>query len=363
MRRRIRTTIRETTDKEAVNTHVRKLLSTDLTLRMNKELGLSQMPEFNDRLPAKRHLHAPPAELRPRQSQSRMRPMTTACSAAYAKAMKVAQVRETRNILIEFTTSDPKFSAVGANKLAEIYRDSLTVSRKDETSEAVTKLETEVARLTREVALADKSVSDLRSKTDTIRSGTGGDRSLKEVQLGELTSELSKASGVRSEAEARAGAAKEQMARGTAESNPDVQKSQIIPRLSEQRVRLERQVSELAATLMPAHPRMKQVQGDLASLKRQITDEVRKIVDVLDKDAKISIERERTLQKRKINEMKKTVVTAAPGRCAVEGPRRYVQSQTQRTRARPTRLEHGEGQRRRPAARRLKSSSCSAHSR
>jgi polysaccharide biosynthesis transport protein len=310
-------TIRETTDKEAVNTHVRKLLSTDLTSRMNKELGLAQMPEFNERLPA--------SDTFTRLLQSiglvKAKPNETdddRVFASYAKSMKVAQVRESRNILIEFTTSDPKFSATGANKLAEIYRDSLTVSRKDETSDAVTKLDTEVVRLTREVALADKAVSDMRSKTDTIRSGTGGDRSLKEVQLGELTTELSKASGVRSEAEARAGAAKEQMARGTAESNPDVQKSQIIPRLSEQRVRLERQVSELAATLMPAHPRMKQVQGDLGALKRQITDEVRKIVDSLDKDAKIAIERERTLQV-KINDIKKTVVTAAPDDVLLKG--------------------------------------------
>ena len=56
--------------------------------------------------------------------------------------------------------------------------------------------------------------------------------SLREQQLGELTAELSKASAARTEAEARATAAKEQMKLGTAESNPDVQKSQIIPRLS-----------------------------------------------------------------------------------------------------------------------------------
>jgi polysaccharide biosynthesis transport protein len=147
-------------------------------------------------------------------------------------------------------------------------------------------------------------------KTDTVRT-QGGERTLNDVQLTELTSEFTKASGVRSEADARATAAKEQMQRGTAESNPDVQKSQIIPRLSEQRVRLERQVSELSATLMPGHPRMKQVQGDLASLKRQIDVEVRKIVDALDRDAKIAADREKTLQA-KIAQVKVRVTNTAP---------------------------------------------------
>ncbi len=98
---------------------------------------------------------------------------------------------------------------------------------------------------------------------------------------------------------------------GTAEANPDVQKSQLIPRLSEQRVRLERQVSELAATLMPAHPRMRQVQGDLAALNRQIKDEVRKVVDGLERDAKIAKEREDGIAKR-IDAAKRTSVSKAP---------------------------------------------------
>jgi polysaccharide biosynthesis transport protein len=310
------TAVNERLTKEAVNTHARNILSTNITKRVNDELGLTRMPEFNDRLDASdgftRFLQTVGiVKAKPDQTDDdRM-------FASYTRAMKVAQIRDTNNILIEFTTSDPQFSAAGANRLAELYRDSLVVSRKDETTDAVNRLKPEVERLTREVSSADKAVNDARMKTDTVRTQSG-ERTLNDVQLTELTTEYTKASGVRSEADARASAAKEQMQRGTAESNPDVQKSQIIPRLSEQRVRLERQVSELSATLMPGHPRMKQVQGDLASLKRQIDGEVRKIVDALDRDAKIAADREKTLQA-KISQVKVRVTNTAPLDVALKG--------------------------------------------
>jgi polysaccharide biosynthesis transport protein len=308
-RRTDATAVNERLTKEAVNTHARNILSTNITKRVSDDLGLTRMPEFNERLDASDAF----TRLLQTIGVVKSKPDQTdddRMFAAYARSMKVAQIRDTNNILIEFTTSDPQFSATGANRLAELYRDSLMVSRKDETTDAVNRLKPEVERLTREVGIADKAVNDARMKTDTVRTQTG-ERTLNDVQLTELTTEFTKASGVRSEADARASAAKEQMQRGTAESNPDVQKSQIIPRLSEQRVRLERQVSELSATLMPGHPRMKQVQGDLSSLKRQIDVEVRKIVDALDRDAKIAADREKTLQA-KIAQVKVRVTTSAP---------------------------------------------------
>ena len=96
----------------------------------------------------------------------------------------------------------------------------------------------------------------------------------------------------RAEAEARAREAREIAARGAGETLPDVQKSQLVPRLVEQRVRVERQIAELSATLLPAHPRMKQLNADLAGLNRQIRTEVGKIVDGLEREAKVSAMRE-----------------------------------------------------------------------
>ena len=114
---------------------------------------------------------------------------------------------------------------------------------------------------------------------------------------------------VRAESEARAREAREIAARGAGETLPDVQKSQLVPRLVEQRVRVERQIAELSATLLPAHPRMKQLNADLAGLNRQIRSEVDKIVDGLEREAKVSAMREDGVRRR-LDEAKKRVVSS-----------------------------------------------------
>ena len=68
----------------------------------------------------------------------------------------------------------------------------------------------------------------------------GKDRDLNEQQLSELTAELTKATTAKAEALARADQAREVTARGGGETLADVQKSALVPRLVEQRVRLER---------------------------------------------------------------------------------------------------------------------------
>jgi polysaccharide biosynthesis transport protein len=282
----------------AMNTHVRNILSTDLTQKMSEALSLAARPEFNDALPADDLF------TRTLQNIGLAKAKSTETDAdrvlaAYKSAMKVSNIRETRNIQLEFTTPDPAFSAEGANLLAKLYRDSLSSSRTTEISDTERKLGTEKERLEREVATADKAITELRSKADIYKTQTaqGASTTQNDERMGQLTAEQSKAAAARIEAEARAAAARDQLRLGTAESNPDVQKSQMIPRLVEQRIRQERQVTELSTSLMPGHPRMRQVQGDLTSLQKQIKDEVKKVVDGLERDAKTAAEKEANISK------------------------------------------------------------------
>lgn len=296
-------------DPAAVATHVTALKSTDLMARMSQEFRLAENPEFNNALPAPdlftRVLRMAGLD-KPKSGQSD----EDRVQAAYYNALKVGQGRETRAINLEFTSSDPAFSANAANRLAELYKESLTTRTLVTNDEEAKRLEPQVARVRDELAAAEARATKFRADSDQFTVGVQPAPQSAQI-LGELTAELTRISTARLEADTRARTAREQMNAGTAEANPDVQKSQLIPRLSEQRVRLERQVSELAATLMPAHPRMRQVQGDLAALNRQIKDEVRKVVDGLERDAKIAREREDGIAKR-IEAAKRSSVTKAP---------------------------------------------------
>jgi hypothetical protein len=98
---------------------------------------------------------------------------------------------------------------------------------------------------------------------------------------------------------------------GSAETLADVQKSPLIQNLVQSRVRVERQISELSATLLPGHPRMRQLAADLKGLKTQIAAEVSKIVEGIGKEAKVAALREAAIQ-RSVDETKSHIVNAGP---------------------------------------------------
>jgi uncharacterized protein involved in exopolysaccharide biosynthesis len=302
----------EKTDAAAVATHVAALKSTDLQQKMSQEFKLAARPEFNNALPATdtftRALQLVGLD-KPKPGQSDEERVRQ----AYYSALKVGQGRETRAINVEFTSSDPKLSAAAANTLAKLYRESLTNRTLVANNQEAERLKPQVERVRQELATAEQTVTKYRAESDQFATSGGAQAPSTQSaqQLGELTAEATRAATARQEAEARARTAREQIAAGNAEANPDVQKSQLIPRLVEQRSRIERQVSELSATLLPAHPRMRQVQSDLAALNRQIMDEVRKVVDSIERDAKIAKDKEDGILKR-IALAKSTSVSKAP---------------------------------------------------
>jgi uncharacterized protein involved in exopolysaccharide biosynthesis len=68
----------------------------------------------------------------------------------------------------------------------------------------------------------------------------------------------------------------------------DVLNSELIRRLSEQRVTLRAQLAEQSSTLLDNHPRIKELKAQLADLDRQIRDEASKLSRSLDNDARIA---------------------------------------------------------------------------
>jgi succinoglycan biosynthesis transport protein ExoP len=158
------------------------------------------------------------------------------------------------------------------------------------------------------VAAAEAEVTRFRGQANIFAAGRESS-GLNEQQLSELTAELTKSATAKAEALARADEAREVAARGGSETLADVQKSALVPRLVEQRVRLERQLAELSVTLLPAHPRMKQLNADLAGLKQQIKAEVGNVVEGLEREVKVAALREEGVRQR-IEEAKSRVVGA-----------------------------------------------------
>ena len=238
-------------DKEAINTHLRSLMSPDLALQIIAEEKLASNPEFNSAL-------QPPSKLDEvmgmfsggggiaESEQDRL-------LKAFFKRLEVYSPKESRVIGIRFTSDDPKLAAAVANRLAETYRTLLATRSLTQTDDVQNALQPKIDKLEKEVAEAEAAVEHFRGQANIFKGGPNN-TGLNQQQLGDITSELTRAQAARSEADARAQSVREMVRAGTSESLPDVQRSPLIQNLVQQRVRVERQLSELSATLLPAHP-------------------------------------------------------------------------------------------------------------
>ncbi len=291
-------------DKEAVNTHLRGLLAPDLALQIIAEEKLDKSPEFNDALREPGPIDSVLKELgidRGSGESEQDRVLK-----AFNKRLEIYSPKESRIIGIRFTSSDPKLAAEVANKIAETYRAQLATRSLSETDAVQQALQPKIDKLVKEVAEAEASVEHFRAQANIFKAGPNN-TGLNQQQLGDINAELTRAQAARSEADARAQSVREMVRAGNAEALPDVQRSPLIQNLVQQRVRVERQLAELSATLLPAHPRMRQLRADLEGLQRQIKSEVGKIVEGVEKNASIAASREASVRQ-SLEQMKKQVV-------------------------------------------------------
>lgn len=296
-------------DKEAINTHVRALRSTDLLERVAERMALKDKPEFNpavgpvDKLDAMMRLVGIGG---PRGGESERDSVLD----TLRDQLEVYSAKESRFIGVRMTSIDPDLAAKIANSVADLYRTSLANESVFEIDDQQKVIQGKIDKLMPELAALETDVDRYRREIDSYRGGSQN-VGLNEQQMSELTAELVKAKGARGEAEARAQSAKEMMKLGSADALPDVQKSPLIQNLVQQRVRIERQISELSASLLPGHPRMQQLKADLAGLQRQLTGEINKLVDSLEKEARVAQGREDSIKK-SLDDIKSKVVTNAP---------------------------------------------------
>ena len=296
-------------DKEAINTHVRALKSTDLLEKIAAQMKLNEKPEFNAELGP---VDQADTIIRliglggPRAGESERDRVLN----VLRNQLEVYTAKESRFIGVRFTSIEPELAANIANALAATYRTSLANEGVIEIDDQQKVIQGKIDKLIPEVANEETEVDRYRREIDSYKGGAQN-TGLNEQQMSELTAELTKAKATRGEADARAKSAKEMMKLGSADALPDVQKSPLIQNLVQQRVRIERQISELSASLLPGHPRMQQLNADLGGLKKQLNGEIGKLVDSLEKEAKVALGREDSIKK-SLEDIKSKVVTNAP---------------------------------------------------
>ncbi len=189
-------------------------------------------------------------------------------------------------IVVEFQSRDPALAARVTNAIADAYLRLQQATRQEQTRGAGQWLSGEIDTLRGKVADAEAKVEEFRSRANLLV-GTNN-TTLSSQRLSEINSQLAAASGQKTEAETRARIIRDMLRRGEPIEASDVTNSELIRRLSEQRVTLRAQLAEQSTTLLDGHPRIKELRAQINDLERQIRAEAEKVVRSLDNEARIA---------------------------------------------------------------------------
>jgi uncharacterized protein involved in exopolysaccharide biosynthesis len=276
---------RSALDPEAVTSQVQLLLSRDLARDVILKNRLAELPEFDPVLRGFSPLRSLLALVGIGRDPVSLTPEERVLDAYYDRFTAYA-VDKSRVIVIEFQSRDPDLAASVANSIADGYLVLQQGARRDQAKSASLWLLGEIENLRKRVGDAESRVEDFRSRSGLFV-GTNN-TTLSNQQLGELNTQLSNARALKSDAEAKARLIREMLQTGKPIEASEVLNSELMRRLSEQRVTLRAQLAEQSSTLLDGHPRIKELKAQLADLERQIRDEASKISRSLDNDARIA---------------------------------------------------------------------------
>ena len=280
-------------DPEAVMSQVQLVTSRELAREAIAELKLVGDPEFDplakgvgavDRVMIMMGIQRNPASMSPEER----------ILDKFSEKLLVFQMPKTRVLQIEFTSEKPELAARGANVVAALYIKKRSAAKKGDTLKARDWLAETIRTLRPRVEEANLAVARFREQNGLLRGP--GDRTTVSQELGELTTKLSDARSQQSDAQAKSSIIKRMLRSGRIMDIPDVAKDELIRRIAEQRVNLRSQLALELRTLLPGHPRVKELQSQIGALDVELRQAAEKVARTLDNDAVLAASRIKFLE-------------------------------------------------------------------
>jgi uncharacterized protein involved in exopolysaccharide biosynthesis len=280
-------------DSEAVQSQVQVIMSRDLAREAIKRIGLVGNAEFDSgvgalsairKLAVMIGLGGHPADRSPEERVLEK----------YYDRLLVFPVARSRIVSVEFTSRDAALAAKGANTIAETYLEFQEAAKQENARSASSWLSTTIEPLRKRVAEAEAKVEDFRSKNGLFAGPNN--TTISSQQLTDLSSQLSGARSQQAEAQAKAGLIRDAIKQGRTFEIPDVANNDLVRRLIEQRVTLRAQIAAESRSLLPEHPRIKELNAQLLDLEGQLRAAAERTVRTLENEAKIAGQRVESFQ-------------------------------------------------------------------
>ncbi len=293
-------------DPEAVGSGVQLVTSRDLARRAIKALDLEGNPEFDPLAKGIGPLSRVLILLGIARDPTRLSPEERMLE-AFQERLAAFTPTKTRVITIDFTSRDPELAARAANKIAELYLKEQADAKRARAKAAAASLQTLTAELRGKLAEASAQVEEFRSNSGLL-AGTNN-MTITGQQLAELNSELSKARTSQADSQAKASLIRDMIKKGRISEVPDVANNDLVRRIAEQRVSVRAQLASELRTLLPGHPRIKELNAQLAELDGALRAAGEQTVHTLENEARIAGDRVTNLES-VLTQQKKTAGVA-----------------------------------------------------
>lgn len=272
-------------DPEAITSQVQVVLSRDLAREIIRKNRLGERPEFDPVLRGISPLRSILSMLGIGRDPLKLTAEERVLESYYDRLTAFA-IDKSRVIAIEFQSADPDLAARVANSIAEGYMSMQQAAKQDQAKSASQWLSGEIDNLRKKVAEAESRVEEFRGKTNLFIGNNN--TTLSNQQMGDINTQVSNARAQRSDADSKARLIREMLRSGRPIEASEVLNSELVRRLSEQRVTLRAQLAEQSSTLLDGHPRIKELRAQIGDLDRQLREEASKISRSLENDAKIA---------------------------------------------------------------------------
>ena len=274
-----------TIDAEAVASQAQIILSRDLALEVINKLKLGELPEFDPTLAGVSPLRALLGIIGlgkdPLSMTHEERVLT-----AYYDRLTVSPLEKSRIINVDFLSEDPELAARVANAIADAYLVRQRQAAQEQAQSAGQWLAGQIETMRQKVEAAEGKVEEFRAKANLL---VGiNNTTLSAQTLGDVNAQLAAARAAKSDSEAKARLIRDMLKSGQPIESSDFLNSELIRRLTEQRITLRAQLAEQSSTLLDNHPRIKELRAQIGDLDGQIRAEAEKVARSFENDAKLA---------------------------------------------------------------------------
>ena len=277
-------------DAEAIASEVEGVMTAQVAQKLVERLNLASNPEYNPELgflsSLKARLFGPGAPGAP----------SPALIDNVLSHMTVFAQTKSRVIQIEFTSRSPELAASGANAIAQIFLENQQAAKQDEAKAASDWLAKKIEALRQKVAEAGAKTEAFRTQSGLFKSGAGPDTpTVSDQQLTDINTQLAAARAAAAQADAKASTLRSLISRGRIEEVPEAAKDESLRRFIEQRTTLRAQYASESKTLLPQHPKMRELSAQLSALDGEIKDAALRAVKGFENDSALAQEEVKNL--------------------------------------------------------------------